>query len=322
MLKRLLDSYRQMKHEKILGMNCRNGRYISRYNERRLYPLVDDKLLTKQLAIKHDLRVPELYGVIEMQHEIDALETFIAGKPGFCLKPSKGSGGKGILVILDTRETEDGPEYKKTNGDWVPLSVLRRHASNITAGLYSLGGAIDKVLIERLIVLDPYFDEFSYAGIPDIRVIVFRGMPVMAMMRLSTAASNGKANLHQGAVGVGIEIADGSALRAVQKDEVITNHPDTGVTLDTLEVPHWERLVRLACRCADITGLGYIGVDLVLDRELGPLVLELNARPGLSIQVANGRGLRGILEQVEAIEGLDRFTIDERMSYLPQLRAG
>lgn len=315
----LKNSYSQMKAEGILGMNCRNGRYISRYNDRSLYPLVDDKLLTKKLAIKHNLKVPELFGVIQYQHEIEDLDKLIKGKNGFCLKPSKGSGGKGILVILDTRQTEDGPQFKKTNNEWIELSVLKRHVSNIIAGLYSLGGAIDKVLIEKLIVLDPYFDDFSYEGIPDIRVIVFRGMPVMAMMRLSTAASDGKANLHQGAVGVGIAMESGRALRAVQKDEVITHHPDTKVDLTTLEVPHWDRLLRLACRCADITGLGYIGVDLVLDRELGPLVLELNARPGLSIQVANGRGLKGILERVETLEGLDRFSIDERISYLPRL---
>lgn len=319
LIQTLITSYRQMKSEGILGMNCRNGRYISRYNDRSLYPLVDDKLLTKQLALRHDLKVPDLFGVVRYQHEIDDLEKLIAGKNGFCLKPSKGSGGKGILVILDTRDGVDGPEFKKTNNEWVDLSFLRRHAGNIIAGLYSLGGAIDKVLIEKLIVLDPYFDDFSYAGIPDIRVIVFCGMPVMAMMRLSTSASDGKANLHQGAVGVGIDMASGTALRAVQKDEVITHHPDTEVDLTTLEVPHWDRLLRLACRCADITGLGYIGVDLVLDREQGPLVLELNARPGLSIQVANGRGLKGILEKVEGLEGLNRYSIDERISYQSQL---
>lgn len=46
-------------------------------------------------------------------------------------------------------------------------------------------------------------------------------------------------------------------------------------------------------------GLGYIGVDIVLDRDLGPLVLELNARPGLSIQLANKIGLLPRLQRIE-----------------------
>jgi hypothetical protein len=38
---------------------------------------------------------------------------------------------------------------------------------------------------------------------------------------------------------------------------------------------------------------------MVLDADLGPLVLELNARPGLAIQIANGRGLRGTLDAID-----------------------
>ena len=34
----------------VLGMNRRNVSYISRYNPRHLFPLVDDKLQTKELA--------------------------------------------------------------------------------------------------------------------------------------------------------------------------------------------------------------------------------------------------------------------------------
>jgi len=41
-----------------------------------------------------------------------------------------------------------------------------------------------------------------------------------------------------------------------------------------------------------MTGLGYLGVDIVLDKAYGPMLLELNARPGLAIQVANQAGLR------------------------------
>lgn len=45
-------------------------------------------------------------------------------------------------------------------------------------------------------------------------------------------------------------------------------------------------------------GGGYFGIDIVVDASLGPSILELNARPGLSIQLATGRGLRRILEEL------------------------
>jgi len=127
--------------------------------------------------------------------------------------------------------------------------------------------------------------------VPDIRVIVFRGFPIMAMVRLPTRGSRGKANLHQGAVGAGIDLATGITLDGVITTEVVTHHPDTTNAIAGLQVPEWDTILDIAARCYELTGLGYIGVDVVLDRDLGPLVLELNARPGLAIQIANRQGL-------------------------------
>ena len=160
------------------------------------------------------------------------------------------------------------------------------------------------------------FEGFSYEGVPDIRVIVFKGYPVMAMMRLSTAASDGKANLHQGAVGVGVDIATGKAVRAVQFDKPILQHPDTGKDLSTLQVPHWNKLLTLASSAWEMTGLGYLGTDMVLDKEQGPMVLELNARPGLAIQIANGCGLLPRLHHIENMGIPAEYPKpDERVAY-------
>ena len=54
-------------------------------------------------------------------------------------------------------------------------------------------------------------------------------------------------------------------------------------------------------RVAAAVGLGYIGVDIVMDVERGPMLLEANARPGLAIQIANGRGLVPRLEAIDAL---------------------
>jgi len=301
----------KLKRKGILGMNQRNSGYIGRYNPRRLFPLVDNKLKTKTIAHAANVTTPALLGVISIQAEVDGIEAHIKDTSGFVIKPAKGSGGKGILVIT---KVENGC-YFKANGHEVSLPEIKRHLTDILAGLFSLGGSSDVAVVEALIQFDNAFDGFSFEGVPDVRVIVFKGFPVMAMMRLSTAASDGKANLHQGAVGVGIDIATGKALHAVQFGQPIEYHPDTNKELKKLEVPKWERLLYLAASCYEMTGMGYLGTDMVLDRDLGPMLLELNARPGLAIQIANGKGILPRLKLIESLGNNHGMSVEQRIRF-------
>ena len=111
----------------IIGMNRRNIRYIGRYNNRRLYPLVDDKLKTKLLAQSHGVTSPALIGTLETQFGIKQLGATLHGHGGFVVKPAKGSGGKGILVI----EKRDGKAFIKPSGARLSLVDIERHVSNI-----------------------------------------------------------------------------------------------------------------------------------------------------------------------------------------------
>lgn len=294
-LKKNFVSPAQLREQGVLGLNERNLACISAHNPRSRFPLVDDKLKTKLVAQDYQLATPELLGVIRHQAEIRRLEKFLPTQGGFAIKPAKGSGGKGILVILQGC----GDRYLKPSGEWISRETIEHHLSNLISGLYSLGGQPDVAIIERLIQSSPDFADFTFEGVPDIRVIVYRGYPVMAMMRLSTHASDGKANLHQGALGVGIDLGTGRALQAVQRDRPVFLHPDTGKPLNQLAIRNWNALMLLASRCYDMTGLGYLGADLVVDAERGPLVLELNARPGLAIQMTNGCGLKPRLKAID-----------------------
>lgn len=296
----------------IMGMNQRNFSYIGRYNDRKLYPNVDDKLKTKQLGIEHGIAVPDLISTIRYQHEVKRVFDTLEQHNGFCIKPAKGSGGKGILVILST----DKQGYRKASGDYVSKNEIIRHISNILAGLFSLGGAADIAVIEALIEFDPVFEGLSHEGVPDIRMIVFKGYPIMSMLRLATHASDGKANLHQGAVGVGIDICTGRSVAAVQFDRPITQHPDTGKSLTQIHIDDWDRLLVLAAGCFEMSGLCFLGVDIVLDKQRGPLVLELNARPGLAIQIANQRGMLPRLKNIEALENKRVATIEQRINHI------
>jgi predicted ATP-grasp superfamily ATP-dependent carboligase len=60
--------------------------------------------------------------------------------------------------------------------------------------------------------------------------------------------------------------------------------------------------------------LGYVGVDIVLDVS-GPMVLEVNKRPGLEIQNTN---LAGLLQRLKYIE--DRMMDVQFLSQKEQIR--
>ncbi|UZW74660.1 alpha-L-glutamate ligase-like protein [Alkalimarinus sediminis] len=276
-------------------MNQRNVDYISRNNPRKLYPIVDNKLITKKYAKKHNIAVPELIDSIQYQFEIKNLETILKGIDKFVIKPAQGAGGKGILVITDRK----GDSFYKPSGMEVSFDDIKRHISNILSGLHSLGGKTDVAMFEKLVDFDPVFEPYSYEGVPDVRMIVYQGYPVMAMLRCSTHASDGKANLHQGAVGVGIDIKTGRSLFAVQNGRNIERHPDTNSVFSELQVPHWDAILPLSAACYEMTGMGYLGCDIVIDKHKGALILEVNARPGLAIQIANNKGLLDRLNYVE-----------------------
>ncbi|MFZ7113676.1 MAG: alpha-L-glutamate ligase-like protein [Desulfatiglandales bacterium] len=302
----------------VLGINCRNTQYTLRYNPRRLYPLVDDKLRTKDLAMHNGIAVPELYAVVEIEKQARALHDLLKARQEFVVKPSRGSGGEGIVVI--SGRTKKG--YRLVSGGILTPHELELHVSNILSGIYSLGGEQDRAFVEYRVQFDPIFEKLCYQGVPDIRIIVFLGVPVMSMVRMPTRMSEGKANLHKGAIGAGVDIVTGRTLKAVWGNDIIDEHPDTGHPVTGVEVPGWDKLLTLAARCYELTGLGYLGVDIVLDRVKGPLILELNARPGLNIQIANRAGLLPRLEAVESHPDLLK-TVEDRIEFAKErFRAG
>ncbi|HNP62521.1 MAG TPA: alpha-L-glutamate ligase-like protein [Woeseiaceae bacterium] len=291
---------RKLRKNGVLGLNERNANFIMRLNPRHYYPRVDDKALTKELALAAGMAVPDLYGVIIHQAEVKNFSAIVRDQISFVVKPAQGSGGDGILVITGRSERKRDC-FRLSSGVLITDEEIQHHISNIVGGQYSLSGTRDKALIEYCVQFDPTFAAVSYQGVPDIRVVVYRGYPAMAMVRLPTRASDGKANLHQGAVGAGICIATGTTLTGVHHNEIVEDHPDTGALVAGIEIPHWDFILESSARGYEVTGLGYLGVDMVIDNHLGPLILEMNARPGLNIQIANATGLSGRISRIDQI---------------------
>jgi alpha-L-glutamate ligase-like protein len=294
--------FKDLKKMGILGINNRVGRYILRHNKRSQYPLVDNKVLTAQRALAWGIATPENYLVIENYGSLKNVQEKLVTFDSFVIKPACGSQGNGIIVIKEIiKEDIDGHVryfFKRSNDRLMDIDEIKHHISGILSGLYSLAGQSDTAIIQSKIDKHPIFDEYSYGGIPDIRVIVFEGFPVMSMVRLPTKSSDGRANLHQGAIGAGLNLKDGRTNNAVIRNQVVKNHPDTGHNLSGLRLPFWQEILELSARCYDMVELGYLGVDIVLTPDQGPILLELNARPGLGIQIANLSGLVPRLEKI------------------------
>lgn len=283
----------------LLGKNARNRIYL-RLNKRKGRMIADSKLLTKEVLKKNGLSHPKLYAVFKNSEELFAFQW--ENLPGnFVVKPSRGYGGEGILVVK--KKAKWAGEWYLMDGTKIDTSQIRLHALDIFAGRFSLLNLPDKAFVEERIKIHPIFKKYAYQGTPDVRVIVFNKVPIIAMLRLPTAESKGKANLHQGAIGVGIDLATGITTYGFHNGKQIKYVPGTKKKVNGLKLPFWEETLALAVKVQEvIPQLGFIGVDIVLDKEKGPMVLELNARPGLSIQNANLAPLRRRLERVEGLE--------------------
>lgn len=286
------------KSKQVLGINARNIKFIKPGNSKKSIRLVNDKLRTKRLLEKHGLPTSGLIGKIRNRKEFYSFDW--AGLPSsFVLKPNRGLGGEGIMVTFG----------RKKNGKWVlphtkeaTLEDVMLRVHNILDGDYSMSGVPDTAFLEERLKIHPTFKLYSYKGIPDIRIIIFNKVPIMAMLRLPTKASHGKANLHKEGIGLGIDIASGVTTYAIQNDRMIETLPDMKLPLRGIKIPYWDEMLELSIQATSACGLNYSGVDIAVDREKGPVILELNARPGLSIQNANMAPLKERLLRVQGLK--------------------
>jgi alpha-L-glutamate ligase-like protein len=309
----LLSAARRFRELGILGMNRRNAAFILDHNPRSKYPIVDDKLRMHRLCRDIGVPTPEVYAEISSYSMLRRLPVLLADHDDFVIKPNRGSAGRGVLVLTG----RDAQGYRRHNGELLRADDLKQHLSDILSGMYSLGGQPDSALVQQRIRLHPSFASISYKGIPDVRVILYRNEPAMAMLRLPTKDSGGRANLHQGGIGTGVDLHTGVTNHAVQRNRFVAKHPDTGRPVVGLRVPYWDEVLRMSRKVSETVGLGYIGVDIVIDAVNGPMLLEANARPGLAIQIANGKGLLPRLEAIDAMLDRPRILPIPRQDSLP-----
>ena len=278
----------------VLGINARNLLYVRPFNPRKAVAFADDKMKTKAFLSARGIPTARLYARIENRRQLANFD--FKTLPDECvLKPNFGFGGEGIIIL------------RRKNGIFLeqgkrPITDqrLREHVEDILDGKFSVNGRTDTAFFEQILVADDCFSPFRPAGLPDLRIIVFNLVPVMAMLRVPTAESGGKANVHLGGIGIGIDIAKGVTTHAVQYSKLLSELPH-GHPVAGIEIPNWEEILLISSKIQYTTNIGYLAVDLTIDRELGPVLLEVNARAGLAVQIANLAPLRSRLERVSGL---------------------
>jgi alpha-L-glutamate ligase-like protein len=266
---------------------------VKKFNSAELME-VSDKLEQKVRLSDAGVVIPETYIIVESEEDLVRFSDWLDHrKSGFVIKPSRGHGGSGVLVI----NRRIASRFIKPSGKGIEKSTLVRHAERTYQGNYS-GNLPDKAIVEERLVLSKQLRELMTPGLLDIRVVVFKGFPIMAMTRLPTRRSGGRANIHQGALAAGISISEGRITSATYLRRNVKIHPSTGREIIGFRFNMWDQVLEMASAAADAMDLGFVGVDLTVDQNKGVVVIEVNKRPGLEIQNANRRGLKSRMKHV------------------------
>jgi len=274
--------------ERVYGINRRNLELVYPNNARRDYPLADDKLLAKARFEAAGVPVPRTLAVCDGLFAVPGVVEALRGRGGFVVKPANGSGGGGIVVVGPWLPERGG--WRRAGGRELAPAELTRHLADLVFGVHS-NQLEDRAFVEERVEPHPLFAGLWADGLCDVRVITMHGAPVVSMIRVPTAESGGRANLHQGGLGIAVDLETGRTFRALHRGCAVERHPESGAPLLGLDLPAWPELLDVARRAAGAVPLGYLGVDVVVDHVRGPLVLEINARPGLEIQNVVGAGL-------------------------------
>jgi len=296
-----------VKQKDILGMNARNILFLGPYNKKRGKRIADYKLLTKSTLQKAKIPIPRLYRVFRKQEDIEKYD-FVKKLPkSFVIKPNNSLGGEGIIVI--EKQAKYAGEWFTTTNDKKTVTDFKILIREILEGRFSMKNRPDIAFVEERIRVHPRFKKISWGGTPDIGVLVFNKIPVMAFLRLPTHESGGRANMFQGAIACGIDIATGITTHAIKGTKPIKFFPGTRRKLTGIKIPIWNDILTLAIKCQEaVPKLGFMRADIVLQPSLKkpgktyPKVLELNAQPGTKIQIANEAGLKRRLERVEGLK--------------------
>lgn len=265
-----------------LGMNYRN-RLIRNLNSREALRMAKDKSGFKKILEENLIPVPKTHFLINDYLDLSQVSFF---PDEFVVKPNRGSGGSGIIVLK-----KSGDFFVNPAGDKYEDKDIRKHIKKILGGEFSGYTGDTQAIIEERIYPSPKLMFRRSAGLPDIRVWCYMHKPVMAMMRFSTIGSKGRANLAKGAIGMGIDLDNGRITHIHMKGQRKLFRLEDFDIPRTFAIPKWKEIKELAVKASKLIDLKVAGADIVLDINDRVMMLEINGRPGLEIQNINEKSL-------------------------------
>lgn len=312
----------------ILWNNARNLLYIKKFNDKKAIRLANNKLETKIFLWERWIPFAKTYWIISNRNELYEFDFSYLPKKTFIIKPNQWSKGNWILIVKNISKEENLKPKEKNNflnfiikkrEKIVPYKTIpthkkelyhiwektindptfRRYLLDIIDGKFSMNMGWDKVIIEEKLTPGELFKDFCEYGLADIRIIVFNLVPIATMIRVPTKYSNGKANLAQWWLGLGIEICTGKITSMLRKNKVYTHKfPKEFAHFFGKQIPYRKDILFLSSKAQYYVNLGYLALDRVITNE-GPKLLEINARAWLEVQKVTNTPLEKILEKIE-----------------------
>jgi len=283
----------------ILGLNYRNLK-LQVYNQKEAINFANNKLKTKHFFSVRGIPVPKLMGIFKNREDVNKFD-FANLNKDFVIKPNQGAEGKGIIPFKERK----GDKFITISNKELTTNELKNHIINITQGIYNNGNK-DTAFFEQRIKNSPELEEITYKGLPDVRVICFNQIPVMAMLRVPTKESDGRANLAENAMAIGINLSNGEPSYYYYNGKITKKDPLNKNSIK--RVPNFIRVLQIAVKCSQLSKLKLAGCDVAFNEKNEPCLIEINARPGLKIQLANKDSLK---ERINKIKDLKPKSINE-----------
>ncbi len=242
----------------------------------------DDKIVTAAMLQAYDVAQPKLLFSYEKEQFFNPANARVAAAEinaiieasqslKIFLKPSFGSGGKGILVF----EKKEG-KYVNSNNE--PL--------NADFFIRELKGAF--YFVQQGLVHSAEMSRIYPNSINTFRIVTeYKNGEAKILFAIFRMGQGGKNldNASSGGLYLKVDIDTGmmSDHALSFSRDIYTTHPDTGFTFKGAQLECWEEIKSFVLLTAKkFRKLRYIGWDVAFTNE-GPVVIEINKRPGVGI---------------------------------------
>lgn len=300
-------------------MNQRNNIYVKEFNPDRGIRLANNKEQTKKFLSQRSIPVPKTFIHIKTRQEWFHFDAWELPVKSFVVKPNKGSKWQGIFVVNDYRKRENIQTKKTTlgkinlyekqiedfgyefsiGGKRINEIDFKKKAGGIFQGLFSSLGKPDTMLVEDKLIPWAEFELFCQYGLADLRIIMFNLVPVIAMLRVPTKESGGKANLAQGGIGLGVDVVTGKINTLYWQGKSYTSaFPEEWSQFKNKKIPYRQEILEYSANAQYFVNSWYLGMDWVVTSKW-PKLLEINARAWLEIQNITGKSLLNIMKKIE-----------------------